>query len=117
MCDAQYHTISKIEEVEINDNAVDEIPREPILLYYKNYDAMIEATEYFSNSTYFQTYEINNETVWKRAGYNKNNVSKTSKAYMIEIDNDEDREQYNNIYKSVNIQTYSLISCDSEGNK
>jgi len=47
----------------------------------------------------------------------KNNVSKTSKAYMIEIDNDEDREQYNNMYKNLNIKTYSLISCDSEGNE
>jgi len=36
---------------------------------------------------------------------------------MIEIDNDEDREQHNNIYKKQNIQTYSLISCDSEGNE
>jgi hypothetical protein len=44
-------------------------------------------------------------------------VSKTSKAYMIEIDNDEDREQYNNIYKNSNTKTYSLISCDSEGNE
>ena len=78
---------------------------------------MIEAIKYFSNSTYFQTCEINNETVWKLAGYNKNNVSKTSKAYMIEIDNDEDREQYNNIHKNLNIKTYSLISCDSEGNE
>jgi hypothetical protein len=66
MCDAQYHTISKIEEVELND-VEEELPKEPIFLYYKNYDAMIEATTYFSNSTYFQTCEINNETVWKLA--------------------------------------------------
>ena len=45
MCDAVYHTISKIEEVEID--VEEELPNEPILLYYKNYDAMIEATEYF----------------------------------------------------------------------
>ena len=51
---------------------------------------MIEAIKYFSNSTYFQTCEISNETVWKLAVYNKNNVCKTSKAYMIEIDNGED---------------------------
>jgi alpha-L-fucosidase len=36
---------------------------------------------------------------------------------MIEMDNDEDREQYNNIYTNVNTKTYSLISCDSEGNE
>jgi hypothetical protein len=30
MCDAVYHTISKIEEVEIDD--VEELPNEPILL-------------------------------------------------------------------------------------
>jgi hypothetical protein len=116
MCDAVYHTINEIEEAEIND-VEEELPNEPILLYYKNYDAMIEATTYFSNSTSFQTYEHNNETLWTIAGYNTNNVSKTSKAYMIEIDNDEDREQYNNIFKNLNIKTYSLISCDSEGNE
>ena len=32
MCDAQYHTISKIEEVELND-VEEELPKEPILLY------------------------------------------------------------------------------------
>ena len=63
MCDAVDHTISKIEEVEIDD--VEELHKEPILLHYKNYDAMIEATEYFSKSTYFQTHEHNNETLWK----------------------------------------------------
>ena len=46
MCDAVYHTISKIEEVEIND-VEEELPNEPILLYYKDYDVMIEATECF----------------------------------------------------------------------
>jgi len=66
MCDVVYHTISKIEEVELND-VEEELPKEPILLYYKDDDAMIEATEYFPNSTYLQTYEINNETVWKLA--------------------------------------------------
>ena len=40
MFDAQYHSISKIEEVEFDDAV--ELPNEPILLYYKNYDAMIE---------------------------------------------------------------------------
>ena len=49
MCDAVYHTINKIEEVEIDD-VEEELPNEPILLYYKNYDAMIEATTYFSNT-------------------------------------------------------------------
>ena len=115
MCDAVYHTISKIEEVEIDDEE-EKISNEPILLYYINYDAMIEAIKNFPNSEYLQTCEINNETVWKAVFY-KREISKTSKAYMIEIDNDEDREQYNNIYKNVNTKTYSLISCDSEGNE
>jgi len=34
---------------------------------------------------------------------------------MIEIDDEDDLETYNNLYN--NIKRYSLISCDSEGNE
>ena len=60
MCDAVYHTISKIEEVEIDD-VEEELSKEPVFLYYTNYDAMIEAITNFPNSEYFQTCEINND--------------------------------------------------------
>ena len=85
MCDAVYHTMNKIEEVEIDDDIEEELPKEPILLYYINYDAMIEAITNFPNSEYFQTCEINNETVWKLAGFKKNMCLKHLKPIWLKL--------------------------------
>ena len=61
---------------------------------------MIEANTYFPSSTCFLAREINNETVWRYARYEKV-MWKTAKAYMIEIDDEDDLETYNNLYKYI----------------